>query len=260
MTAMSVPQNNDLTQQNDSEFVSRGPCRLCGKLFTKAAMTTHLKACFPKHTAAPPDGKPMARGFLLLVDGGRYAPEYWLHLAAPVDATFGALDSVLRDIWLECCGHMSAFRFPQRKAQRATPKSLANIFSNTFDVDQAMDEDEKLMGKTLASKFRVGSRVTHDYDFGTTTTLEVRVVAGIEMPVAKKSGIRLLARNEPPPIPCGQCGAPAAWVCSECMYAGTGWVCKKCRRTHSCGEDMLLPVVNSPRVGQCGYCGPSREP
>lgn len=27
------------------------------------------------------------------------------------------------------------------------------------------------------------------------------------------------------------------------------------RKTHECGEDMLLPVVNSPRVGMCDYTG-----
>ena len=36
---------------------------------------------------------------------------------------------------------------------------------------------------------------------------------------------------------------------------GEGWVCDECAPKHKCGEDMLLPVVNSPRVGMCGYTG-----
>jgi len=32
-------------------------------------------------------------------------------------------------------------------------------------------------------------------------------------------------------------------------------VCEGCAGEHECGEEMLLPVVNSPRVGMCGYEG-----
>ncbi len=34
-----------------------------------------------------------------------------------------------------------------------------------------------------------------------------------------------------------------------------GWLCDSCAEDHKCGEDMLLPVVNSPRTGVCGYTG-----
>ena len=34
-----------------------------------------------------------------------------------------------------------------------------------------------------------------------------------------------------------------------------GWLCQSCADEHECGEDMLLPVVNSPRTGVCGYAG-----
>lgn len=40
---------------------------------------------------------------------GRYLPEYWMHLSVPVNTTLGDLDQFLRDIWLECCRHLSAF-------------------------------------------------------------------------------------------------------------------------------------------------------
>jgi len=41
---------------------------------------------------------------------GSYLPYYWMHLELPANATLEDLDSFLRDIWLECCGHLSAFR------------------------------------------------------------------------------------------------------------------------------------------------------
>jgi len=37
-------------------------------------------------------------------------PEYWIHLEVSALATLADLDSFLRDIWLECCGHPSVFR------------------------------------------------------------------------------------------------------------------------------------------------------
>jgi hypothetical protein len=94
----------------------------------------------------------------------------------------------------------------------------------------------------------------HEYDFGTTTELVLRVVAERESEIKKKS-IRVLARNDSPSITCDSCGKVATHVCSQCIYEGKGWLCDACAGTHECGEEMLLPVVNSPRVGMCGYSG-----
>jgi len=46
--------------------------------------------------------------FHLLVEG-RYLPEYWMHLLVTADISLKKLDTFLRDIWLECCGHLSAY-------------------------------------------------------------------------------------------------------------------------------------------------------
>jgi hypothetical protein len=86
-----------------------------------------------------------------LVVSGRYAPMPWLQLEAPAQATLADLDDRLRRIWLECGGHLSAFR---------------------------------LGGRSFSSS-----------------------------------------------------GAA-------------------CARQHARGQDLLLPIVSSPRVGMCGYSGP----
>ncbi len=31
--------------------------------------------------------------------------------------------------------------------------------------------------------------------------------------------------------------------------------CDEHAEEHACEEESLLPVVNSPRMGVCGYCG-----
>ncbi len=95
----------------------------------------------------------------------------------------------------------------------------------------------------------------HEYDFGTTTTLTLKVISEYEGQ-AKGKSVQILARNDPPPIVCDKCGKPATQVCSQCLWEGKGWLCDQHASRHKCGEEMLLPVVNSPRVGMCGYTGP----
>jgi hypothetical protein len=72
--------------------------------------------------------------------------------------------------------------------------------------------------------------------------------------MASKS-IQILARNAPPLITCEICGEIAPLVCAQCIWSDEGWLCDKCAGEHKCGEEMLLPLVNSPRVGMCGYTG-----
>jgi hypothetical protein len=69
-----------------------------------------------------------------------------------------------------------------------------------------------------------------------------------------KKKVEILARNDPPEIKCSHCDNLAAHICVECDYDNC-WLCDDCAEDHECGEDMLLPVVNSPRTGVCGYVG-----
>jgi len=67
--------------------------------------------------------------------------------------------------------------------------------------------------------------------------------------------IQILARNTPPIIPCDVCGELATSLYTQCIYEDKGCLCDTCAKNHTCGEEMLLPVVNSPRVGVCGDTG-----
>ena len=221
--------------------MSKGKCNLCGGTFGKAAMTKHLKSCRQKESGS---GQPSAsrskhpaKAFHIVVQG-RYAPDYWMHLEVPADAKLEVLDDFLRGIWLECCGHLSAF----------------TIEGTTFSVSPMAEYGDRSMRAKLGGVLNPGMTFYHEYDFGTTTHLTLKVVSQQESD-AKATDIRVLARNEPPPIKCTSCEAPATQVCTECLWSGEGWLCDACAADHGCGEDMLLPVVNSPRVGMCGYTG-----
>ena len=217
---------------------STGKCALCGATVSKKEMTKHLKACLAARQPEPNTamGKKPRRTtvFHLLVEG-QYAPQYWLHVGAKTKARLDDLDGFLRDIWLECCGHLSEFKIGKTRH--------SSYSEDDFD-DEGMDaslEDVLPQGKFF-----------HDYDFGTTTHLALKVLGMHE--AVQQDKVILLARNDPPVILC-DCGKPAEWVCGECIWDGKGWLCADCARKHKCESEGFLPVVNSPRVGQCGYTG-----
>jgi hypothetical protein len=93
---------------------------------------------------------------------------------------------------------------------------------------------------------------SYEYDFGSTTHLDLRVVSEREGTVDKGELIQVMARNDPIDYQCDECGEPATVICVFCNYT---LLCDECSETHECGMDGFLPVVNSPRMGVCGYTG-----
>lgn len=216
-----------------------GKCYLCNGTFNKAAMTKHLQSCQQRKgvSVTPSDNRRSRKTKLFhLVVEGRYRPEYWMHLETPANVTLKYLDAFLRDIWLECCGHLSAF----------------TIGGKTYMSHPEIGE--RGMNVALANVLTPKMKFYHEYDFGTTTHLVLKVVSEQEAEIKGKS-IQILARNEFPLITCEMCGNIATQVCTECIWSGKGWLCDECASKHGCGEEMLLPVVNSPRIGMCGYTG-----
>jgi hypothetical protein len=225
-----------------SKISTKGTCQFCHGVFSKAAMTKHLEACPRRASDAAGSGKTTKQTQLLhLRVEGRDDPQYWMHLEMPATTTLQTLDNFLRKAWLECCGHMSKF-------------DLAGVSYSSYPDPEFGDKSMRVQVGTLLSP---GMQFSHEYDFGTTTELRLKVLSEREGEVKGKSSIQVLARNEAPTIPCNVCGKPATEVCAQCIYEGTGWLCETCAEEHECGEDMLLPVVNSPRVGMCAYTGPA---
>ena len=222
---------------------TRGRCRLCGKGFTRSGMARHLPACRGRNG---PDAGPAG---LVLQIADRHLSEYWLFLETSPAATWGDLDAFLRDIWVECCGHMSCFEYAgttyvedPREAREWTDRALP-------------------MSGRLARTVPPGSRFLYTYDFGTSTELVGRVLARV--PATKgEPTVQVLARNDTPDHPCALCGQPATKVCGLCYQEADAacWYCEACAGRHRCsdpGADYFLPAVNSPRVGLCAYVGPA---
>lgn len=156
------------------------------------------------------------------------APTYWLDVAARREAKLAELDQLLREVWLECCGHSSEF-YGRRRESLSMKTRIDDVLGTA------------------------GSQLGYVYDFGSSTELVITHVAVIEAALPKKP--RVVGRNEAPTWPCDVCDKPATSVCAECFNGGNGFCCEKHAAEHACGEEMLLPVVNSPRIGVCGYTG-----
>ena len=205
-------------------------CLLCKANYAGSGMTKHLQSCIPKNLESQgKQKKSKSHPFFHILAKGYYLPEYWLHLKVKSNSRFEVLDLFLRDIWLECCGHMSVFK---------------------------NENDELRKSQTLKDVLSPGIELLYEYDFGSTTELSVKVLGEYEGPMKKNQPVQILARNEPPNIICDDCGeAPAAQICTECQWDVVGWLCHACAENHECDEEMLLPVLNSPRTGICAYTG-----
>ncbi len=223
---------------------TKGQCFLCNGTFSKSGMTRHLQSCTAKYAAAVKEGpagdKGKTRDCLLLQVEGRRLSQYWLFLEVPVAATLAELDLFLRNIWLECCGHMSMF----------------NIHHESYGHPPSDVFDDRDMYVPLAKVVETGEYFTYEYDFGSTTELTLKLLGKSNRCLTGKK-IAVLARNYEPQYRCSYCEKIAVEICTDCIWGDEGWLCEACAEEHECSEEMLLPVVNSPRVGVCAYMGDS---
>ena len=221
----------------------RGTCKVCGESVGMKQMSRHIT----KHIPASNTGS----YYIIRVSCSKY---FWMFLQVSGATTLAYLDAFLRSAWLECCGHLSCFI----------------INDTTYDVapDGAdyMFEKPKSMNHKISSVLKKGMSFSHEYDYGTTTylTLQVREanVPALMTTSPKPAPVTLLAIHDPVRFVCDGCGGDATLACSYCglrEFGGLG--CDTCMRKHSCcvsdGIGIALPVVQSPRVGECAYNGPT---
>jgi hypothetical protein len=222
---------------------SHGKCAWCGEEFGKRAMVTHFAKCAQRHEAlrlAESSARPVETLWHIRVQDA-YGSQFWLDLEMRGSATLDALDKYLRAIWLECCGHMSQFTIGGWGGKEIAKARKAD----------AIFEPELIL--------------RHLYDFGTTSETDIHVISSRRGKAATQHSIALMARNIQPAMPCSQCDQPAAWLCLECLYeageTGTWFLCDEHARDHPHDEyGKLLVLVNSPRLGMCGYEGPAEPP
>jgi len=220
---------------------TRGKCAFCEREMTKGGLSRHLKTCPQRQEAiaAADQGRGKAQSIYHLQAQDAWGGDFWLHLEMNGSAPLDHLDGYLRSIWLECCGHLSQFSIG------------------------GWGGDEIGMSRRINQVFEPGVELEHIYDFGTSSHTMVKAVAVRQGKPLSKYPIYLMARNDTPQVQCIECEKAASWLCMECMYEDEvmGFFCDKHIETHPHdGYGDPVPLVNSPRVGMCGYCGPADPP
>ena len=211
---------------------NQGTCYICQQTVTHLMIKKHVGQCLKKEIENNNDENltEKEKVFLIKFSSG---PAFWLYLEIKGSSKLEDLDQFLRDIWLECCGHMSQFVVDGKSY-------VTNLYESGG------------ISKVIHRTLKVGTLFSYEYDFGSTTELDGEVISSRAGNL--HNDIRLLARNTmPEDVVCSICQKSPEVICSLCY----DFFCKKCRKNHACQEDkMMLPVVNSPRMGVCAYCGP----
>ncbi len=357
-----------MATQTERNTMTKGICEFCKSEIDKAKMTQHLKHCKQRaavNAANDADTGDEARQkeklFHILAEG-RYNPQYWMHIEIPASESLFTLDRFLRDIWVECCGHLSAFEiggtsyadepedFPfgafeagievlgakeqedeekdkeekdkeeNEEDEDLSPEELAEELGNFLDEqpvellnmfpDELLVElkkprsrddlvaflkeklaalpkrissitpenieeqrsiyfqkntlkflldmvEDRSLDATLEKVLQVKQKFTYEYDFGSTTELNLKVISereGVALEGEDDDTVFVLARNVAPAILCKVCGKPARKVVSGYFNVEENAYCNRCANRSEDAE-MMLPIVNSPRVGVCGYTG-----
>lgn len=241
---------------------SKGKCIFCGEEYSKQGMTKHLAGHFAKEETNLKKGK----SFHVKVETSKKwgKTPYFLHLWVDGNTTFKKIDSFLRAIWLECCGHMSAFRIPSN-ASHSGAFAVMDAYEyldagNEDKYNEIMDREtgQIPMKEQLKNVAYKELAIEYEYDFGSSTELTIAIVN--EYPFTGLQPIILLSRNEALKTPCSACGKNTAKeICTVCSWDEEANFCEKCAKKHAktCAdfEDCALPIVNSPRCGVCDYMG-----
>ena len=237
---------------------TKGFCKYCGNEYTKSGMLRHLPAC--KKRKARLEAEKGKCGCYQVSICGKYDKDYWLIIEISENAALRELDQFIRNIWVECCGHLSAFKAGEVRYE-------AYPAEDSFWGPQA-----KSMKYKLKDIFTVGETVSYEYDYGSTTEL-VLSIHSYGVGEGNKEKITILSRNNPLEILCSHCGEnKAQWINPEGYYEGNAFWCEECLCKYNLEEDDMeedeeqefddydvpeyfLPVCNSPRMGVCGYEG-----
>ncbi len=215
---------------------SRGKCYICGGSFSKRGMSRHLKSCVQKLQGN-------RRYYLLRVLSD--IPFFWLYIGVEEGAKLRDIDKFLRNIWLECCEHLSCFEFEHihyvSNFSDKKEEQLGGFLKEILGIHAI----ERSMDTPVREAFESENKCRYVYDYGSSTVLEIELLHPFNTDSDK---IFVVARNELPEIVCDVCGRRAEYLCTEGRYA---WLCKK--HAKKCRSYAKYRILNSPRIGVCGY-------
>lgn len=222
---------------------AKGKCKYCGKEYTRGYIIRHLASCKERKRRLEGETGKRKIGYFELLISAKYNPDYWLVIEAKETAALKDIDKFLRDIWLECCGHLSAFQIN------------GVSYESDPDPDPFWGREAKSMNNKLKTVLQKGMTIGYEYDFGSTTELVIEV-KDYRTGCDNKEKLTILSRNNAATYLCGSCGKrEAAYIDVYRVYDGNPFLCEECSQQGGGEEEFLLKVCNSPRMGVCGYDG-----
>lgn len=220
---------------------TKGICLYCKKEFSKGGIAKHFRSCAARREAIAKaeTAKRKSETLYHLRIQDAYLKDFWLNIEIRGSKKLIDLDDYLRAIWLECCGHFSEFFLRGR---------FMDEVAKNHKINQVFEQD---------------SKIWHIYDMGTSSETIVSLIDTREGKALSTKPLTLMARNNIPEVACIKCDQPATHLCLECMYEDEifGALCDRHTKNHphdDYGEP--IPIVNSPRLGMCGYEGPAISP
>lgn len=157
----------------------------------RTGIAKHLQTC-KKRVDLCEKAEKTEKYFELLLYGA-YNKDYWLIIQIKENATLDDLDRFIRDIWVDCCGHLSAFEIDGVSYEREP------------DDDFGWGEPAKSTNHTLKQVLTTGMIFNYEYDFGSTTEIMVKVLDHYSAQKQNEKVV-ILSRNNPPEFACSICG------------------------------------------------------
>jgi len=212
----------------------QGICYYCNKELTERTIKRHMKNCSEMKKVIEEkmkDTKGVRNQFIISLKDKYESNVYCIYVSIDANLQLQHLDRFIRDIWVECCGHLSAFYIDRE------------IYNDNSD-------EQYEMNVYLKDVLDVNKKFEYQYDFGSTTHLILEVVDMIKVP-KEFSQIEIIARNNEEKYKCYKCNDEAKYF----NWNTDEWVCETCSEGIDEEELEEVDYCNSPRDGVCGYVG-----
>lgn len=163
-------------------------CPTCDKKFGSIKIHSHYPACIASKYSE------YAGHIVSFTSHGITGKLHFLYCIFPSNTTLSTLDTFMRKIWCECCGHMSMF------------------------VNADRDEYDK---NSKIKDYPDDTRMIYEYDMGTSTTVYVTFHSTLSGSNSIKNPL-IIARNSEIVYKCKKCKSKASkWLygdplCDEC--------------------------------------------
>ena len=215
----------------------QGRCYYCNKDLNERTIKRHIKSCPEMKNVIKKQSKGGNRGQFIISIKDKYDKNtYCIYVSIDENLQLEHLDGFIRDVWVECCGHLSCFK-------------INGELYNSYEDYEDFYEESYQMDMKLKDVLSVNQKFEYYYDFGSTTELILEVIDYIKVP-KNFSQIEIVARNNEVIHSCYKCGKDAKYF----NWNEEVWICDSCVSDEE-DEIVEFEYTNSPRDGVCGYKG-----